>query len=86
MADNSLQLSDKEAAAVLQLTASNEWQTLAAYLQRRLGACHADLGSLSTDTACGLLAQAQGKRIELNALLSLREKAEKVLQSARSRR
>ncbi len=87
MADNySLQMSDDEAAAFLRLTASDEWKHMDAYLRRRLGACQNDLGSLSTDTARGLLAQAQGKRIELNALLALRENAEKVLQAAQSRR
>lgn len=86
MADNySLQLSDDEAEAVLRVTSSLEWKTMEGYWRRRLGACENDMASLSTDTARGQIAQAQGKRIELNVLLSLRENAEKVLQSARTR-
>lgn len=81
----SQQLSSDEASAILRLTASAEWKLLEAYLQRRLNACHDDLGTLSTDTARGQVAQAQGKRIEINAILNLRERAEKVLEAVRSR-
>lgn len=81
----SLQLSSDEASAILRLSASSDWKSLEAYLQRRLNACHDDLGTLSTDTARGQVAQAQGKRIEINAFLSLRDRAEKVLEAARSR-
>lgn len=85
MENYSLHLSDDEAAAVLRMSASEDWQHLEAYLQRRLGACQNDMANLSTDTMRGLIAQAQGKRIEISVLLSLRENAEKVLQAARSR-
>lgn len=83
MDSRSLQLSSDEASAILRLTATTEWKLLEAYLQRRLNTCHDDLGTLSTDTARGQIAQAQGKRIEINAILNLRERAEKILEASR---
>jgi hypothetical protein len=88
MADDSksTQMTPAEAGAAMMLAASPEWSVLAEYWKRRLRACENDLGILSTDTAPGLIARAQGQRIELNTLLSLGERAEKVLDGARNRR
>lgn len=87
MADSRSQhLDADEAGSVLRLTATTEWQIFEAYIRRRLAACENDLGTLSIDTARGLIAQAQGRRIEISAILSLRDNAEKVLESSRTRK
>lgn len=81
----STQLTEDEASAALNLTSTPEWQAIAGYLNRCLRASLSDLETLSVDKTPGLVANAQGECRKLRALLSLRERAEKVLEGARNR-
>lgn len=85
MDNRSLQPDVDEASAILRLFATADWATVAAYLSRRLELARRDLESLSTDALPGLLSRAQGRCEELRTLLTLTERAEKVLES-RTRR
>ena len=82
----STQLTEDEASAALHLTAMPEWQKISGYLNRCLRASLADLETLSVDKAPGLVANAQGECRKLRSFLSLRERAENVIEGARNKR